>query len=153
MKRIVVLCALAALAALAFPVLAQHTNGGQSNSFQQQYHNGPIQHLDSTTNYRSNQLWYHQTANVAKLRKKLAEVWQSLGMSPQDAKTVADAFRPELTGGTQRASLHGKSDEEVSAMIQSALAKKNYLLANQLLIDYEQARVAPGSRTGPEGVR
>jgi hypothetical protein len=40
--------------------------------------------------------WLKTTANLAKLRVKLAEAWQSLGLSPQGANLVANAYVPNL---------------------------------------------------------
>lgn len=89
--------------------------------------------------------WLNSMANLAKLRIKLAEAWQDMGMSPQDAKVVADAYDPNLAAGLHHESLRGRSDEEVAEMLQSAIRQKHYLSANQLLIDYEQNRLRIGT--------
>jgi hypothetical protein len=155
MKGIVALCILAALVS---PTLyAQHAGEQQitqqsRQNIQQNMNRGA---LNSTLDQGrvDRQLWANSLANQAKLRKKLAEAWQALGMSPQGAEVVASAYHPELAGAVYHVSLHGKSDQEVSTMLQSALAKKNYQLANQLLIGYEQARASLGSSTAQNGVR
>ncbi|MGY3041743.1 hypothetical protein ACVWWQ_003376 [Rhodanobacter sp. TND4EL1] len=89
--------------------------------------------------------WLNSMANLAKLRIKLAEAWQDMGMSAQDAKVVADAYDPNLVVGLHHESLRGKSDGEVAEMLQSAIRQKRYLSANQLLIDYEQNRLRIGT--------
>ena len=89
--------------------------------------------------------WLDSMANLAKLRIKLAEAWQGMGMSPQGAKAVADAYDPNLAARMHHESLRGKSDEEVAEMLQSAITQKHYLSANQLLIDYERNRLRIGT--------
>lgn len=85
--------------------------------------------------------WLDSIANLAKLRIKLAEAWQGMGMSPQGAKVVANAYDPNLAARMHHESLRGKSDEEVAEMLQSAIRQKHYLSADQLLIDYERNRL------------
>jgi hypothetical protein len=94
---------------------------------------------------RERQSWLDSIANLAKLRIKLAEAWQGMGMSPQGAKVVADAYDPNLAARMHHESLRGKSDEEVAEMLQSAIRQKHYLSANQLLIDYERNRLRIGT--------
>lgn len=89
--------------------------------------------------------WLDSMANLAKLRIKLAEAWQGMGMSPQGAKVVANAYDPNLAARMHHESLRGKSDEEVAGMLQSAIRQKHYLSANQLLIDYERNRLRIGT--------
>jgi hypothetical protein len=88
--------------------------------------------------------WLNSMANLAKLRIKLAEAWQGMGMSPQGAKVVANAYEPNLAAHMHHESLRGKSDEEVAGMLQSAIRQKHYLSANQLLIDFERNRLRIG---------
>jgi hypothetical protein len=88
--------------------------------------------------------WLNSMVNVAKLRIKLAEAWQGMGMSPQGAKMVANAYDPDLAARMHHESLRGKSDEDVAEMLQSAIRQKHYLSANQLLIDYERNRLRIG---------
>jgi hypothetical protein len=87
------------------------------------------------------QSWLNSMANLAKLRTKLAEAWHDMGMSPQGAKVVADAYDPNLAMRMHHESLHGKSDQEVAEMLQAAIKQKNYLSANVLLIDYQRNRL------------
>lgn len=82
--------------------------------------------------------------NLRNLRVKLAEVWQALGLSPNDAHLVAAAYQPE-SKRVVPVSVSGKSDKEVAAMIQSAIESKDYMLANQTLIDYQKLLVQKGT--------
>lgn len=100
--------------------------------------------MQSATRYMEEaqrQSWLKSMANLAKLRVKLAEAWQGMGMSPQGAKLVADAYDPNLAARMRRDLVRGKSDEEVAEMLQSAIRQKRYLEADQLLIDYERKRL------------
>jgi hypothetical protein len=72
-------------------------------------------------------------------------------MSPQAAQAVANTYQPELAQSVHHEPLRGKSSEDVAAMLQAALAKKDYMLANQTLIDYERERSHMGAETSPTG--
>ncbi|MFK2904243.1 hypothetical protein ISP17_09715 [Dyella ginsengisoli] len=74
-------------------------------------------------------------------RKSLAAEWQKLGLSPEQATAVASTYRADSSAMLSHPSLERRSDKEVSAMIQQALASKNYRMANQLLIDYERQKL------------
>jgi hypothetical protein len=87
------------------------------------------------------QAWLNSMANLAKLRAKLAEAWQGMGMSPQGAKVVADAYDPNLAEHIHHARLRGKSDQEIAQMMQDALKEKRFLDADQLLIDYQRQKL------------
>lgn len=89
-------------------------------------------------------------ANLPKLRAKLAEAWQGMGMSPQGAKLVADAYDPKQAARRPPTSLHGKSDQEVAQLMQAALKEKRYLDADQLLIDYQRAKLDQGTAATPD---
>lgn len=89
--------------------------------------------------------WLNAMANLAKLRVKLAEAWQGMGMSPQVASVVANAYDPNLAARMHHDLLRGKSDEEVAGMLQTAIRQKHYLDADQLLIDYERSRLRMGA--------
>ena len=84
-------------------------------------------------------------ANVPKVRAHLASAWQKFGMSPQDAETVAAAYRVSDNNLVRPKSLYGKTDEEIAGMLQSALASKQFQLADMLLIEYERKRLHPTS--------
>jgi hypothetical protein len=83
-------------------------------------------------------------ANLARLRARLAEAWQAMGMSPQGARLVADAYDPHPAGRLHHAALRGKSDQEVAQMMQLAIKEKRYLHADQLLIDYQREKLNLG---------
>lgn len=74
-------------------------------------------------------------------RESLAAEWQKLGLSPEQATAVASTYRADSSAMLSHPSLERRSDKEVSAMIQQALASKNYRMANQLLIDYERQKL------------
>ena len=103
-----------------------------------------LQHNDRQTSINS-------LANLNKLRSKLAEAWQALGLSPAAAKAVAAAYQPNFSLNSRPAPLQGKSDEEIAALIQSSQAKKDYLLANQTLIDFQTKEMRLGTETSPDG--
>jgi hypothetical protein len=94
-----------------------------------------------TADLGERQSWLNSMANLDKLHTKLAEAWQAMGMSPQGAQVVANAYDPSLATHAHHASLRGKSDEEVAGLLQSAIRQKNYLAADQLLIDYQRNRL------------
>ena len=96
------------------------------------------------------QAWINSMANLSKLRLKLAEAWQVMGMSSQGAKAVADAYDPGLAAGIHHEPLHGKSDEQVAAMLQDAIRQKHYLSADQLLIDYQRDKLRMGESASPK---
>lgn len=97
------------------------------------------------------QAWLNASANLAKLRAKLAEAWQGMGLSPQAAKTIADAYDPQMASQMHHTSMRGKSDQEVAALLQSALTAKHYLVANQLLIDYQREKLKLGEMVAGDG--
>ena len=80
-------------------------------------------------------------AQLSKLRAHLAEAWQSMGMSPQGARLVADAYDPRLITEIHRSSIRGKSNQEIAQMMQDALKDKQYLKADQLLLDFQQRQL------------
>lgn len=82
----------------------------------------------------------HQAKMIA-LRAKLAEDWQSLGLPKDAAQQLAAAYQPKGKSIAPRTSLQGKSKKEIAAMLQSALAKKDYMLANEMLIEFERKKL------------
>lgn len=88
------------------------------------------------------QAWINAMANRTKLRAKLAEAWQGMGVAPQTAKTIADAYDPEMASRMHHTPMRGKSDQEVAGLLQSALTAKHYQVANQLLIDYQREKLS-----------
>lgn len=90
---------------------------------------------------RLNEMLNNGAASLPEMRAKLAEEWQRLGVPAEQAKIIASTYRGADRRMTHTQSLQGKSAAEVAAMMQSALATKDYRQANQLLIDYERARL------------
>ncbi|MEO7068262.1 MAG: hypothetical protein ABI114_15225 [Rhodanobacter sp.] len=82
----------------------------------------------------------HQ-AKMVKLRAKLAKDWQALGMSSDAAEQLAATYQPKGRAAAHRVSLQGKSNGEIAAMLQAALAQKDYMLANETLIEFERKKV------------
>lgn len=62
-------------------------------------------------------------------------------MSKEAAQQIAATYQAKGKVRAHRVSLRGKSDKEIADMLQSALAKKDYTLANQTLIEFERKRV------------
>lgn len=151
-----------AVAALVSPALhAQESDankGSDASRLSQSAYNLQQNAMRSRASlYNSLQKNDHQTAinslgNLTKLRAKLAEAWQALGLSPSAAKMVAAAYQPNFSLNARRVSLQGKSDEEIAALIRTSLAKKDYLLANQTLIDFQTKRSMLGADTSPDGM-
>ncbi|MGN6281339.1 hypothetical protein [Frateuria sp.] len=92
-------------------------------------------------NNRTTELWNDGITTLPELREKLAEEWQRLGVPAEQAKVIAAAFRGSDRRMVRNEPLKGKSAEDVAAMMQSALASKDYRQANLLLIDYERAQL------------
>jgi hypothetical protein len=141
----------AVVLALAAPVVsAQQQPGQEPNPGQTMRNLQELQNRASQNNARAmeqgdRQAWLNSMANLTKLRTKLADAWQSMGMSPAGAKIVADAYDPEMAARIHHVSLRGKSDQDVAGMMQAALAAKNYMAANQLLIDYQREKLKLGA--------
>jgi hypothetical protein len=159
MKGIAIVCTLIALGS---PALYAQNRAQQEQQITQQSAQNVQQNMErmaQQTDARmvqgDHQAWLNSMPNLTKLRSKLAEAWQTLGMSPPAAHAVASAYMPNLAVNLHHAPLRGKSDEEIAAMLQSALAKKDYLMADQLLIDHqrEQLLLGEATSTSPEGRR
>jgi len=88
-------------------------------------------------------------AQLKEHRARLAQAWQTLGLTPQAAEAVAGAYRMEPAGNGVPVSLRGKSSQEVAAMLQKALANKDYVLANHLLIAYHGRQARASSKESP----
>lgn len=160
MKNMTIVCTLIALASPA--LYAQSSRAQQEAQITQQSAHNAQQNMqrmavqaDQRMVQGDHQAWLNTMPNLTKLRSKLAEAWQTLGMSPSAAQAVASAYMPDLAASIHHAPLRGKSDEEIAAMLQSALAKKDYLMANQLLIDHqrEQLLLGEATSTSPVGRR
>lgn len=87
-------------------------------------------------------------AKIAALRVQLAQGWQSLGMSQEAAQQVAATYQAKGTAiSHHRVSVAGKSDQEIATMLQAALAKKDFNLANQTLIAFQRKKLAEEAKT------
>jgi len=102
------------------------------------------------TDYGDRQAWLDSLANLSKLRAKLAEAWHNMGMSPQGAKVVADAYDPSLAQHAHHARIRGKSDQEIALMMQTALKEKRFMDADQLLIDYQRQKLRLSEATASD---
>lgn len=100
---------------------------------------------------RYNEVWEKGMVTLPAARKSLAGEWQKLGLSPEQAKAVAAAYRPDANAMLTHPPLEGRSNKDISAMIQEALVSKNYRMANRLLIDFERLklRLEPVSAQAP----
>jgi hypothetical protein len=78
--------------------------------------------------------------DLPKIREHLAETWQKFGLKPDAAKAIASTYVIQRKASAPT-SIKGKTDGEVATMMQQALTSKQYLLANQLLIQYERRRL------------
>jgi hypothetical protein len=144
-----------ALAMAAPGAFAQHQSrpqlppGGRAPTMQDVYNRQARNARDMEVGDR--QAWLNSLANQNKLRAKLAEAWQGMGVAPGTAKTIADAYDPEMASQMHHTSMRGKSDQEVAVMLQSALTAKHYLVANQLLIDYQREKLKLAEMTAGDG--
>ena len=150
MKKLTAICTLLVLGSASLH--AQNTEDPSHSAYDLQQNTMRNQQgNDQAFRQQDRQAFVNSVANTTKLRNKLAEAWQSLGMAPQAAQAVANAYQPNLAANVHHANLHGKSGQEVAAMLQSALAKKDYMLANQTLIDYQREQMHMGSDSSPTG--
>jgi hypothetical protein len=93
--------------------------------------------------------WLDSMKTQDKLRVRLAQAWQSMGMSPEGARRVADAYDPELAARSHHTSLRGKSDEQIAQLMRDALRDGRYLKADMLLIDYQRQQLALDELSAP----
>lgn len=140
--------AMALMLAAPAAVFAQQHSGGSDQVTQESARNIAAnlqrmsQHNFDSMSHADHQSWLESMAADAKLRVKLTESWQSLGLSPQAAEQVARAYDPVLGANAHHTSLRGKSEQEVASLLQTALADKRYQKANQMLIDYERQKLS-----------
>ncbi|HEU4669235.1 MAG TPA: hypothetical protein VFR91_00885 [Dyella sp.] len=101
--------------------------------------------------FGNDEAWKSGMITLDSARKSLAQEWQKLGLSQELATTVANTYTADSSRLLHHPPLQGRSDEQISAMIQRALASKNYRMANQLLIDFERKKLhaEPVSATPP----
>lgn len=67
------------------------------------------------------QAWLDSLGNQTRLRDRLAEAWQHMGLPPEQARKVADAYDPEMATQMYHTPMRGKSDEQVASLLQSAV--------------------------------
>lgn len=137
--------ALGMLLAVPAAAFAQHSGGGEmmqssAHNISEDY-NRMSQHNSNDISNADHQSWLGSMAAQTKLRAKLAESWQNMGLSPEAAKQVADAYDPALGAYSHHTSLRGKSDDEVATMLRSEVAAKHYQKANQMLVDYQRQKL------------
>jgi hypothetical protein len=153
MNKVLVLFLATALASPAVSARQQQPQRDvQPNAFQRQQDNTARQGINVLRQYQrgEDQASLNAMANLVKLRAKLAEAWQGMGMSPQGAKLVADAYDPNVAAQMHHTWLRGKSDQEVAQMLQSNLKDKHYLAADQMLIDYQREKLRLSASTNPD---
>jgi hypothetical protein len=142
MKKAIIICML-----FGSGPAALHAQNTQSNYDLQQSTMRISQGVNDDFQQRYRLNYVKSLADLTRLRDSLAQAWQSLGLSPQAARTVANAYKPNLA--KDLGPMEGKSHQEIAAMLQSALARKDYMLANQTLIDYEQGQMHMGVHRSP----
>lgn len=96
---------------------------------------------EESFHFGNDEAWKSGMITLTTARKSLAQEWQKLGLSPEMATTVANTYRADSSRLLSHPSLKGLSNEQISGMIQQALASKNYRMANQLLIDFERKKI------------
>jgi hypothetical protein len=142
MKKAIIICMLFGSGSAAL-----HAQNTQSNYDLQQSTMRTSQGVNDDFQQRYRLNYVKSLTDLTRLRDSLAQAWQSLGLSPQAARTVANAYKPNLA--KDLGPMEGKSHQEIAAMLQSALARKDYMLANQTLIDYEQGQMHMGVHRSP----
>ncbi len=136
-----------AIALMVLPLssnLFAQSNGGQTGQWSQ----AAQQQAIWSTEQQNNKAWQDSVdrdnrrmiQNLPKIREHLAQTWQQFGLKPDAAKAIASTYVIQRPGGAAT-SIKGKTDAEVATMMQQALTAKQYLLANQLLIQYERRRL------------
>ena len=145
--------AIFAVAALIYsPLMARQSSGSHAggsteprpdNWQRAQREGGARQNLQAglDSQYTYELLNRRRIKDLPKIRAHLAESWQRFGISPEAAKLVAAAYDYRQRNLADPPSIRGKTDEEVAAMMQTALAKKEYSRADHLLIEYERKRL------------
>lgn len=144
MRHLCVAVALACIgtATAAFsrsPQWVQPARGQQQEALNRMYETNARADQGWETNYdRQNR---DRIEDLPKIRQHLADAWRHFGMKPDAAKAVASTYVFDQPNLADPPSIKGKSDQEVASMMQAALSAKQYLRANQLLIQYERRRL------------
>lgn len=147
-------CFFLVLALLAPAAFAQRQSTPPPNASQfQQQQNMRRQdaHNAKYTDLSDRQAARDSLANLTKLRAGLAQAWQHMGLTPVAAQRVADAYDPTLVEQMHHTSLRGKSDDEVAGMLRGALAANHFLVADQLLIDYQRQKLSMSEMKSGDG--
>ena len=143
MRRVNIVLVIVAAIAVS-PLAAQQHNNPAPNNWHQEF-----QEQQQRVNDRADKEWEHSydrqnrqhIEDLPKIREHLAETWQRFGMKPDAAKAVASTYVIEQPNLAAPPTIKGKTDQEVASMMQAALSNKQFLLANQLLIQYERRRL------------
>ena len=133
------------LAMVAPAAFGQHqTPPPQSTSQHQQEENMRRQdsHNAKYTELGDRQAARDSLSNLTKLRAGLAQSWQHMGLSPEAAQRVADAYDPTLASQMHHTSLRGKTDDQIAGLLRDAVAANHFLVADQLLIDYQRQKLS-----------
>lgn len=143
MKGAFFVVGLALLAPVAF-AQQQSTKPPMSTSQVQQLQNAQREgaHNAKSMEFANRQADRDALANLAKLRAGLAQSWQQMGLSPEAARRVADSYDPEFAARMHHTSLRGKTDAQVADMLRNAVASNRFLVADQLLIDYQRQKLS-----------
>jgi hypothetical protein len=137
------------LALLAPAAFAQPQSTTPSSSQHQQEMNMQRQgaHIAKSTELGDRQAARDSLANLAKLHAGLAQAWQHMGLSPEAAQRVANAYDPNLASQMHHTSLHGKTDDQIAGLLRDAVAANHFLVADQLLIDYQRQKLSMNEMT------
>lgn len=150
MKTSIMVCMLVTLAA-ANPQSALAQVHPAANMQQNEQRSEQMQSQELQNNKPED--YARSLVKLNELRAKLAEAWQTLGLSPQAAHAVANAYQPDSVRSIPEVDLRGKSRQEVAAILQSALAKKDYMLANQTLIEFHKMNAKSTASASTESQR
>jgi hypothetical protein len=143
-------CFFLALALLAPAAFGQHQPTPQPSTSQHQQAQNMLRqdaHIAKYTELGDRQAARDSLANLTKLRAGLAQAWQQMGLSPQAAQRVADAYDPTLASQMHHTSLRGKTDDQIAGMLRDAVAANRFLVADQLLIDYQRQKLSMSEMT------
>ncbi|MEW5833854.1 MAG: hypothetical protein AB1832_02210 [Pseudomonadota bacterium] len=127
---------------LMAPIVSAQTNPGTTPVVPQPLPPPTVTERPQDANYWQNN-YSVQAAKMqedyAKIRTHLSESWKRLGLTPAAADMVAKTY--VMQPKSLLPAVGDKSDQEIAAMMQDALTKKQYLLANQLLLQYERKKL------------
>lgn len=154
MKKLIVLCTLAAIAstmlyasnARAYQDLTRdQSRGVVPDKAQNATGRKSIEILNSADGNRRS--YNDAQTRLTALRAQLAKGWEALGMPKEAAEQVAAGYQENGTLTAHRVSVRNKSDAEIATMLQAALADKDYSLANQTLIAFQRKKLKDEGHT------